>query len=102
MIEVYQWVNENAEKGRENIKDFILYSINLIRESALVGFDLQKISKVADHENEFVYNFSKRLTNTNLPELYNLLNQAHYQIERNANPKILFFDLSLQINKLLR
>ena len=101
MIEVYQWVNENAEKGRENIKDFLLYSIRIIRESALIGFDLKKISKVSEKENEFVFKFSKRLNHKNLPQLYDLLNQAHYHIERNANPKILFFDLSLQVHKLI-
>jgi DNA polymerase III subunit delta' len=101
MIDVYQWVNENAEKGRENIKDFLLYSIRIIRECALIGFDLKKISKVSERENEFIFKFSGRLNQNNLPKLYEILNQAHYHIERNANPKILFFDLSLQVHKLI-
>jgi len=101
MIEVYQWVNENAEKGRENIKDFLLFAIRTIRESALIGFDLSKISKVREKENKFVFDFSSRLNQKNLQQLYEILNQAHYHIERNANPKILFFDLSLQIHKLI-
>jgi DNA polymerase-3 subunit delta' len=101
LIEVYHWVNEIAEKGRENIKDFLLYSIRIIRECALIALDLNKISKVTEKENEFVFKFSSRLNQNNLPELYEILNQAHYHIERNANPKILFFDLSLQVHKLI-
>jgi DNA polymerase III subunit delta' len=102
MIEIYQWVQENAEKGRENIKDFLLYSLRMIRECALVGFELNKISKVSDKENEFVLNFSKRLNGQNLPGLYEALNKAYYHVERNANPKILFFDLSLQVHQLIK
>ena len=34
-------------------------------------------------------------------EIINELEKAHYHIERNANPKILFLDVSLQIVKLL-
>jgi DNA polymerase-3 subunit delta' len=101
MLEVLQWVNENAEKGRENIKDFLLFSIRMMRESALIKFDLNKISKVSEKESEFVFKFSGRLNQNNLPQLYELLNKSYYYIERNANPKILFFDLSLQVHKLI-
>jgi len=30
------------------------------------------------------------------------LEQAHYHIERNANPKILFLDVSLQLVKIIK
>ena len=101
MIEVHHWVADINEKGRENIKDFLLFAMRTIRECALIKFDLSKISKVRDKENKFVSNFSDRLNQKNLPLLYDLFNQAHYHIERNANPKILFFDLSLQVHKLI-
>lgn len=102
MVEVYHWVNENAEKGRENIKDFLLYALRMIRECALFGFDLHKISKVSEKENEFVFKFSKMLNERNLPKLYEIINKAYYHVERNANPKILFFDLSLQVHQLIK
>jgi len=102
MVEVYNWVSDNADKGRENIKDFLLYALRLLRECALFGFGLQKISKVSEKENEFVFKFSKRLNGQNLPKLYEIINQAYYHIERNANPKILFFDLSLQVHQLIK
>ena len=41
----------------------------------------------------------------NLPmveALINELEQAHYHIERNANPKILFLDVSLQLVKIIK
>ncbi|MNR55185.1 hypothetical protein D3C85_1755070 [compost metagenome] len=34
--------------------------------------------------------------------LINELEKAHYHIERNANPKILFLDVSLQLVKIIK
>ncbi len=40
--------------------------------------------------------------NTAMAEaISNELEKAHYHVERNANPKILFLDVSLQIIKIL-
>ena len=53
-------------------------------------------------EREFLNKFATFINHKNVIELTNEFNDAHYHIERNANPKILFTDLSIKVNRLLR
>ena len=97
-----KWVDEIASAGRENQKHFLMYGINLYRECLLNGYNLSQISRVMENEKAFVANFSKFIHGKNIDGLVNALNTNHYHIERNAHPKILFFNLSLQISELLK
>jgi DNA polymerase-3 subunit delta' len=56
------------------------------------------------HEDElkFVEGFSKVLDDLKIEHISRHLNEAYYHIERNANPKILFLDLSLHISSLMK
>ena len=49
------------------------------------------------NELEFIKNFTKILDVASLEVITLRLNEAFYHLERNANSKILFLDLSLQI-----
>ena len=48
-------------------------------------------------ELDFIQKFGKRYQLEQVEETVRLMEEAHYHIERNANPKILFLDLSLQL-----
>lgn len=97
-----KWVDEIAGAGRENQKNFLLYGLGLFRECMLNGYNLNQISRVMESEKDFVGKFSKFINERNIYQMVNALNTNHYHIERNAHPKILFFNLSLQISELLR
>jgi DNA polymerase-3 subunit delta' len=88
--------------GRENQKNFLLYALNLFRKVMLFGVDDSLISFLPPAELGFVQNFSKVITEANAGQLAEELNQAHYHIERNANPKMVFVDSSIQIARYLR
>ena len=88
--------------GRENQKNFLLYALNLFRKVMLYGVDASLISYLPPAELDFVQNFSKVITESNAGQLAEELNQAHYHIERNANPKMVFVDSSIQMAGYLR
>ncbi|WP_162051721.1 DNA polymerase III subunit [Pontibacter pamirensis] len=88
--------------GRENQKNFLLYALNLFRKVMLFGVDNSLITFLPPAELDFVQKFSKVITEANAEELAEELNQAHYHIERNANPKMVFVDSSIQIAGYLR
>ncbi|ARS37508.1 ATP-binding protein [Pontibacter actiniarum] len=88
--------------GRENQKNFLLYALNLFRKVMLFGVDASLISFLPPAELDFVQKFSKVITGNNAGDLAEELNQAHYHIERNANPKMVFVDSSIQIAGFLR
>lgn len=99
-------VIEMSEKfqtlGRENQKNFLLYALNLFRKVMLFGVDSSLITYLPPAELEFVQKFSKVITGANAGQLTEELNQAHYHIERNANPKMVFVDTSIQLASFLR
>jgi DNA polymerase-3 subunit delta' len=46
---------------------------------------------------DFVQKFAVHYTVEQIEATINLFEETHYFVERNANPKILFLDLSLQL-----
>ncbi len=88
--------------GRENQKNFLLYALNLFRKVTLFSVDASLISYLPPNELDFVQKFSKVITHANAGQLAEELNEAHYHIERNANPKMVFVDSSIQIAGYLR
>ncbi|MEE0895806.1 MAG: hypothetical protein U0M28_07565, partial [Bacteroidales bacterium] len=52
-------------------------------------------------DSDFKKKFSKFLNYENVNRIFVLLKQADFHITRNANAKILFFDLTLQIGRQL-
>lgn len=96
-------MSEDFQKlGRENQKNFLLYALNLFRKVMLYGVDAGLIRYLPPDEMDFVQKFSKLFNQHNGALMADELNQAHYHIERNANPKIVFVDSSIQIAHYLR
>lgn len=88
---------ELAKLGRENQKTFLLYAINIMRQIILIKLDLSNLVFLSAHELDFVNKFATHYTIEQIEETINLFETTHYSVERNANPKILFLDLSLQL-----
>ena len=103
--EVMNWVDEIASVGRERQKSFILYTLRMIRENFIFGFRDEKRNipvHLAEKERAFSQNFSPYINQNNVFDIANELETAHYHISRNAYSKLVFFDVSLKLIKLLR
>jgi DNA polymerase III subunit delta' len=95
--------SESASRfGRENQKNLLRYGMKLLREVMMVLSGAEHLVHLPGNEKEFVVNFSKALSLAKAEAIINELEKAHYHIERNANPKILFLDVSLQFIKILK
>lgn len=102
MAAILAWVEKMAGTGRENQKNFLSYSIRMFRESLLINQEAGRIGHLLDSEKDFISRFAAQIGPGNIFELNEAFSRAHYHIERNAHPKILFFNLSLQVNELLQ
>lgn len=91
-----------SRMGRENQKNFLRYGIKLMREVLMVLAGAEALVHLPSNEKEFVVNFSRTINSAKAEAIINELEKAHYHIERNANPKILFLDVSLQFIKILK
>jgi DNA polymerase-3 subunit delta' len=87
--------------GRENQKNFLRYGTSFIRECCLLRAGAERIVKLPEQELETAKKMSAVINNAMAQAIITELEKAHYHIERNANPKILFLDVSLQIIKVL-
>lgn len=88
--------------GREKQKQFLKYGLHLFRESLMANYGDNSLGRVAESEVKFLQNFAPYVHGANCLPIIELFNDAVYHIERNANPKILFLDVSLKLTKLLR
>ena len=86
-----------SKLGRENQKSFLLYAINMMRQIILMQQGLKDLVFLQQEELSFVERFSGLFQFGQLQQAVDMLEKAHYGIERNGNPKILFLDLSLQL-----
>ena len=101
IADTIDWVNELSKMGREQIKDFINYTLEMSRKCILGNFSIER-SEVKEQEEKFLKKFQPFINHKNISEINTLMNDAYYHLERNANPKILMLDVSLQLYKLLR
>ena len=99
---IFEFVEEVSKIGRESQKNLLKYGINIIRECIMVLSNTNELVHLPTAELDFVNNFSKHLDFAKAEALINEMDKAHYHIERNANPKILFLDVSLQFVKILK
>lgn len=100
--QIVAFVDEVSKLGRENQKNLLRYGIHLIRECMMVLSDMESLVHLQSSELDFVKNFSRYMDLAKAEAIVNELEKAHYHIERNANPKILFLDVSLQFVKILK
>lgn len=88
--------------GRERQKSLVRYGLYLVRQCVLQWQGVTDLVRVLGQEQEFVQNFSKLLNERNADGIRRELETAHVHIERNANPKVLFMDMSYRMMGLLR
>ncbi len=92
-----KWSDEMGTKGRENIKNFLTYCLSVLREITAYKMIPNYTVRLGKEEQEFVSNFSGVVQFANIEVLYKGINECIGQIERNANPKLTLFQLSLQV-----
>jgi len=102
MAENVYYADYFAKMGREKQKGFMTYALYLIRQCMLQWQDVPQLIAAFGQEMEFVKKFSALLNVHNADGIRRELETAHGHLERNANPKVLFLDLSYSLGTLLR
>jgi DNA polymerase-3 subunit delta' len=100
-IEVMGFVEQLPKIGRENQKNFLRYGISFIRECCLLISGAGSLVHLPPAELETAQKMTNVMGIEQAQRIITELEKAHYHVERNANPKILFLDVSLQLIKIL-
>jgi DNA polymerase-3 subunit delta' len=100
-LEVMTFVDQASKMGRENQKNFLRYGINFLRECCLLLSGAGSLVHLPARELETAQKMANVMIVPEAQAIVAELEKAHYHVERNGNPKILFLDVSLQIIKIL-
>lgn len=101
-VEIIKWVDEISKIGRERQKAFLVYSLKMIRENLIINRKQQDLARLSEKENNFSQKFSDFIHPENVLELTEEFTLAHTHISRNANVKVVFLDMCIKINRLLK
>ncbi len=97
------FVDKAAGWGRENQKNFLRYGISFLRECSLLLSGAEALVKLPPRTLDTAKKLSTHVLDLNMADaIIAALELAHYHVERNANPKILFLDVSLQLIKTIK
>lgn len=114
---VVEMADQFQKLGKEAQKNLMRYGLSMMRETLIMQSvdTLQEGGHVEDtitiekalirlkgDELSFIANFSKVIDLTKVDRITDLLNEGYYHLERNANPKIIFLDISLKIAHIIR
>lgn len=95
------FVADLAKVGREKQKNFLMYAERVIRGAFLSNYNNPDLGRLNDEEKEFLIRFGKFINHANIVKFSEELEKAQVHIDRNANPSILFMDLSMTVTILL-
>ena len=95
------WSERMATLGREKQKRFLEYFLRLVRENFMYNFQREELCYMTQREEDFARNFARFINEANVLPITDLVNRAIRDIGQNANAKIVFFDIALQMIVLL-
>lgn len=91
-----------AAFGREKLIRFLKYCSRMVRENYLFNFSIPAIINMTKEEAAFSSRFAPFIHEGNVEAIENEISRAIRDIERNANSKIVMFDLYLLMSRLVR
>ncbi len=98
-----EWCSEAARWGREAQKNFLHYGLHFWRELLMWHLCGEKATlRLLPPEQQVARKMGRVLGPRQIEAIAKLFDEAIFHIERNANPKILFMDLSIQLGQLMR
>jgi DNA polymerase-3 subunit delta' len=95
------WSEKVSKLPKDIQKQFFIFALEVFRKSMLRNY---KSSTYKEEFKDKGFNFEKFspfIHNNNIIELYEEVNKAIYELNRNGNPKIIITDLSLKLTRLI-
>ena len=101
-VELVTWSEKLASLGREQQKHLLRYALHFLEELLLLKATGRTELRLRPSELDTANKMQKVIELDQLEQIVALLNEAFYHIERNANPKVQFLHLGVQMHKILR
>jgi DNA polymerase-3 subunit delta' len=102
MDKLLAWVDGIAAESKEEQKQFLAASLQVLRECLLINVADGPLVKMTNAQRTVIQKFLPFVNELNAAPFMEAVSEAIYQLERNAHGKILFLDLSLKIHRILQ
>ncbi|MBK9731474.1 MAG: hypothetical protein IPO83_09310 [Chitinophagaceae bacterium] len=99
--ELMRWVEEISKIGRESQKSFFRYALEFLHECIMLQKIGEQQSRLYEDEKRLGTWLAQHMKSHDWQSMAELFDKSHYYIERNAHPKILFLNLSLQMQPII-
>ena len=92
-----KWCDIVAAFNREKQKRMLDYFTHMLRESFMYNFHQEELVYMTQEEENFAKNFARFINEANIIDIFHLFDECKAMINQNANAKIIFFDMVLNI-----
>lgn len=99
--ELAQLSESFGRRSKSDQKSHLEYGLVLTRESSLSTAEFGNIESHSDEEKDFIVKFGKANSLASMEQVHHLLSSALNDLERNANPRITYMNLSLRLCEIL-
>jgi len=97
-----KWSGKMGKQNRENLKLFFEYGLHVFRESLILNYSDESLLRLEGSEKEFALKFAPFINQANCIRMVREFETGIIHVQRNANAKILLFDISIQVMKLIK
>lgn len=102
VIDLLDWSDTLASETRETQKRFLNYCIQFFRQALLNNYKAKSLVFLTPYNDKFKFDkFSEFISGANIIDIFQVLEEAIFHIERNGNAKMIFSDLSFQLTRFL-
>lgn len=101
VAELVNWSEKVSKLPKDVQKQFFLFSLEIFRKSLLKNYKSGSYGKLFKDKSFKFEKFVPYIHDNNIIELYEEINKAIYELNRNGNAKIIVTDLSLKLTRLI-
>ncbi len=96
------WSEKMAGAGRETQKQFLEFALETFRQALMINYQTPSLAYYDFSKNGFdLKKLAPFIHSNNIKEIFKFITDAIYHIERNANAKLVFLELSVNLTKLI-
>lgn len=97
-----KWSDAVAAFGREKQKRLLTYMLRMVRENFMYNFHTPSLCYMTHDEEQFAKNFARFINERNVMPISQRLQRMVRDIGQNANSKIQFFNMALEMVIMIR
>jgi DNA polymerase-3 subunit delta' len=98
---MFNWIDDFAGFSKEQQRNFLKYAMHIFRQCIVGTYTDNVLLRAREDEADFIRKFAQFVHGYNIVPLMQEFNKAHYYLDRNANPKLVFTQLSFRVITLM-